>query len=518
MKNYKNIIENVVTKWCSYAESRMEAPRVNEIQSYIRSKLGTMEPVVSVYGAYNAGKSTLLNALTGEELCATGDVPETHKVEKIKWGDWTIYDTPGIDAPIQHQEITEEHLRKSECILFVISTNGDFESKLIYEKLGSLVKRGKPVLLIFNDKSGILNKAFVSEGEIYEKIQGNIDKIWIEMELEKFNKPEKILVNAQSALKAKLSAVSGKPKPLLLQQSRVPMLERKLEEFIRETGEQDIVNAIIDYMQLPFDELTKILSEKLETKSMQKIQSGRIFLDNSKRKILVELEKFVRKHLKELCDSLSSMSVEDFNRATSFINQFLEGLSEELAQELQKRLENVSKDFEVDYYGPIIELNENNFVASIRDSSIFSSLIDEINTKIDLIPREAKIAVLTGAIANIGSKIKVAGNILNKYAGSLATLILSAFDIFMDYRQEKKLNAKIIAQHEAIENSIRRIKDDTLMEYVNIIRKQVDEFIALLNNELSLMESAMHSEQSQINMALEDTRMLRNQLEELRFN
>jgi len=39
-------------------------------------------PVAMVYGFYNAGKSTLINALLGDERAPTGDVPTTAEAKE----------------------------------------------------------------------------------------------------------------------------------------------------------------------------------------------------------------------------------------------------------------------------------------------------------------------------------------------------------------------------------------------------------------------------------------------------
>ncbi len=130
-----------------------------------------------VYGTYNAGKSTLLNALFGQdEMAKTGDAPETFKVTEYKYNGYTLYDTPGINAPIEHELITEEHLKKSELILFVLSNDGSFEERFVYEKIANVVKMGKPILIVVNNKKGT-KKNSKEELEELKKINENLRTI-----------------------------------------------------------------------------------------------------------------------------------------------------------------------------------------------------------------------------------------------------------------------------------------------------------------------------------------------------
>ena len=52
---------------------------------------------IMVYGVYNAGKSTLINALIGQNIAPAGDIPLTDRVDEYRWGQYAILDTPGVD-------------------------------------------------------------------------------------------------------------------------------------------------------------------------------------------------------------------------------------------------------------------------------------------------------------------------------------------------------------------------------------------------------------------------------------
>lgn len=101
--------------------------------------------VFVVSGEVNVGKSTLLNALFGEDFCNTGVVPTTEKIHYFKYGpklkkvsvsdtleevhvpteflkDFHVVDTPGTNSvESQHQEITERFMPSADMVLFVFS-------------------------------------------------------------------------------------------------------------------------------------------------------------------------------------------------------------------------------------------------------------------------------------------------------------------------------------------------------------------------------------------------------------
>ncbi|WP_404471049.1 50S ribosome-binding GTPase [Vreelandella venusta] len=67
--------------------------------------LGSSEqPKVAVFGKYNHGKSTLLNALIGQEIFKVADKRETLSVSEFIHDDVTWIDTPGLDADVSGED------------------------------------------------------------------------------------------------------------------------------------------------------------------------------------------------------------------------------------------------------------------------------------------------------------------------------------------------------------------------------------------------------------------------------
>lgn len=101
--------------------------------------------LVVVVGEFNAGKSSVLNALFGEVLMEEGPVPTTDKITILRHGDaaqthrkgdfvserrhpaellrgLTLVDTPGTNSIVrEHQAITEDFIPRADLVLFVTS-------------------------------------------------------------------------------------------------------------------------------------------------------------------------------------------------------------------------------------------------------------------------------------------------------------------------------------------------------------------------------------------------------------
>ncbi len=126
-----------------------------------RKKTGI--PLVSIVGYTNAGKSTLLNALSGadvlieDKLFATLD-PTTRKVELPGGSEVLFTDTVGFIRKLPHHLIkafrsTLEETQHADILLHVVdSTAQNIEANMetVYETLANLKALGKPIITLYN--------------------------------------------------------------------------------------------------------------------------------------------------------------------------------------------------------------------------------------------------------------------------------------------------------------------------------------------------------------------------------
>ncbi|MEI2264856.1 GTPase domain-containing protein [Erwinia sp. CGal63] len=83
---------------------------------------GQSKPRLVVYGTYNAGKSSLLNALTGHyetDFFRVNDIPET-RAETAWEGEHFIYiDTPGLDVDLWDDRVARHGIASADLVLLV---------------------------------------------------------------------------------------------------------------------------------------------------------------------------------------------------------------------------------------------------------------------------------------------------------------------------------------------------------------------------------------------------------------
>ncbi|MGC2855916.1 GTPase [Novispirillum sp. DQ9] len=214
------------------------ASDLDALRRFMDERATSAKPVVMVYGVYNAGKSTLLNALIGEERAKVAARPETDKVTPYEWDGFTIYDTPGIDAPMEHERISREHLEKCDVILFVLSSDGTFDEKETYDEICTIIKGGKPVQVILNNR-GNLTDADEACWIIRDKIVSNLQIAAAAVDIADVERKVQVrLVNAKTALKGRLLS-----DPDFIEASGLPLLIEDLRSFLHKADVFDVVRT-----------------------------------------------------------------------------------------------------------------------------------------------------------------------------------------------------------------------------------------------------------------------------------
>jgi small GTP-binding protein len=132
--------------------------------------------MVVIVGEFNAGKSTFVNALLGDELLPMGITPTTEAIEIIRYGDkkstkpnlqegeavrnWThpntgspgvvIVDTPGTGSVFaKHEKIAKDFLSRSDLVLFLISAKKAFaQTERMYMEMAR--DYGKKIIIVIN--------------------------------------------------------------------------------------------------------------------------------------------------------------------------------------------------------------------------------------------------------------------------------------------------------------------------------------------------------------------------------
>ena len=214
----------------------------------LADRSGAATPRIMVFGTYNAGKSTLINALVGAEVASVADHPETDSITSYPWRGFLLDDTPGIDAPIEHEQVTRKHLDTSDAVLFVLATDGTLEEQRSFDEIIGLVRAGKPIRVILNNKSG-LPPGSPDFLDLRDRLAENLRRTATVNGIADIGTRAPIrLVNAASGLRARREG-----KPTLLANSGLLELEADIAELCETTGKAQMARTVCRRMAKQMD-------------------------------------------------------------------------------------------------------------------------------------------------------------------------------------------------------------------------------------------------------------------------
>lgn len=196
------------------------------VETAFEDKKGSPDAKIMVYGVYNAGKSTLINALLRREAAATGDIPLTDRVSTYAWGSYEILDTPGVDAPIEHEKVTREQMVTADAIVFVVDPLGTVEEEKTLDVLLEMVRERRQIYLVFNEKKPVDAETFV---HLKDQLRARLQALAAGQGLSDVLKDIPIAkVNARRALQGWL-----RQQPPLVEASGFPAFEQQLVTFLQ---------------------------------------------------------------------------------------------------------------------------------------------------------------------------------------------------------------------------------------------------------------------------------------------
>ena len=175
--------------------------------------------LVVVVGEFNAGKSTFINALLGDELLPMGITPTTDAIELIRWSprrqaeftwreqgvvrEWlhpntggpgvVIVDTPGTGSVFRkHEQIAKSFLSRSDLVIFLLSAKRALaETERLYLELAK--DYGKKIVVVIN-QADLLQRH--EQKEVLAFVRQQLHEL---LDL----RPEIFMVSAKQALKEK---------------------------------------------------------------------------------------------------------------------------------------------------------------------------------------------------------------------------------------------------------------------------------------------------------------------------
>lgn len=139
------------------------------------------QPHIVCAGIYNAGKSTLLNALLDTDQFPTGSIPTTTKVAQAEFEGAVYVDTPGLNAMEADDKTAAEAYEAADIYLFVSSAENGGLTKQEAEWLCTLKARHADSALLKDKLVYVLSQCERVEPEtletVCEKARSDLQKV-----------------------------------------------------------------------------------------------------------------------------------------------------------------------------------------------------------------------------------------------------------------------------------------------------------------------------------------------------
>lgn len=262
--DYSRAVKDIAAKYTGIVNtsgvfSGKEAARISQsITAEVMPLLNFEKPKVLVYGIYNSGKSTIVNAICGREVAEVANRPTTYRVDKYDAGRYILIDSPGIDAPIEHEEIADKEINSCHMIMFVMSSKGGYEQKKNYEKMFELIQKGLPFVIVINERpvpAEEMQQHMIEINSMKRKVIENLIQVSGRPDIE--SKYDVIVVNAKTALKGILEN-----KQKLLENSRISRLTDWIAENLERKGVMKTLLAPLSALERQIGEGEKLLTAK----------------------------------------------------------------------------------------------------------------------------------------------------------------------------------------------------------------------------------------------------------------
>lgn len=484
------------------------------IQKQFDDKKNNLDITVMMYGVYNAGKSTLINALLGQEKAEMNDVPTTSVIQEYKWKNFIIYDTPGIDAPKDHEAITKEHLLSVDGVVFVVNPSGAIEEMDTLVKLVDLLAAHKRVFLVLNEKHEQSTENFLY---LKNSVRERIQSIASQRGLHDILKDIPILrINAKRALSGHL-----RQEPAFLAASGYIEFEAELNKFLLSISDQDVIKRLSSALQhFLLDcqmDIQSVNNDELLTHYQNLVQKIEIQYFESKRRLMNS----IIQNQQNIYQKSKAAMLRDPNQSESVINSVYEQSTQQMTEMIAEEAKYLSLCFqneiaEIEHLvlqsqvqraalNPVIELEDNatdNLEASDKSLDLDAVTLSYQSAakmiKPDHIIKGLQVVKdwVPSLMTGIGAKTmeKWAQTVVGKwipYVGTTLTVLTSLRDLFSDDKGDKLMMQQAEQQnqarerfHQQVEDSAHDFADQFAQKITSYIQENFDPWVKNLTDKI----------------------------------
>ena len=222
----------------------------------LAGELGQTLPRYAVIGILKAGKSTLLNCLTGSDTFATGVVRCTAQEQSLEVNERIWVDTPGLDHSGSDDEIARRAIARADVILFVHNPKQGELDAVELKALRALVRNWTDSCDLVQRFVMVLTHGEECEPDQIDEVKGRIDHQIAPLI------PTEVtfhVVKSRSYIKG-----MAENKPLLVNNSGIPKLNGILDQLGRQAAANKQM-VIRSRLKNQIIQVRRHVEERLET-------------------------------------------------------------------------------------------------------------------------------------------------------------------------------------------------------------------------------------------------------------
>ena len=446
------------------------------IDEKVKGLLNFEKPKIMVAGIYSAGKSTIINTLCREMIAEVSARPQTDKITEYNYKDCILVDSPGVDAPIEHEEITDEYVSKCHILIFVIST-GMFESNKNYSKMYEWIRTGNPFIIVVNDKVGYQDFNCDELQELKGKVLSNLRQFSGDSKIG--DKYDIIVVNAKRAEKGIF-----KNKPKLYELSNMGCLEDRISTIMKQKNVLKLIVAPVNNLIAILDDFENFEASKIIAGFDEDMESKIYRLQSRRNSIADEVRLNIRTIIESREDMLINAAINGKDNSAAVM--------EDIKYEMQQLYQNKISDLMLfaKKLFKNIELNVNEELTEVDGNlSISVSVIPSDNSQPSVLclddseeSSDGGLVGLAGATAAAATLPKIAGITQGMPYIILIPVVMKVLDHLLGGSNDNSEEYKRLMR-EAEENNRRALERvDEQLRVRQEIRMQVQEGCSKLVN------------------------------------
>jgi predicted GTPase len=387
----------------------IEDERLTLVLDEFKNKLTDLQKKIkleiALIGQYNAGKSSIISALTGNKSIKIGQNITTDIPKEYPFGNLFLVDTPGIYAGRpDHDKVSLEYMDKADLLVYVITSQG-FSTITAdnFKKIAFLENRIDKIMLVINkssqgDKETSLNN-WISDALIVTEPKTE-DDLYLSV------------IDAQDYMEA-LKIVDEKDREDLIDYSNFKRFIGNLNDFILSKG---ILGRLITPLNLIETYLNKIINHLTagndDTKNL-------LELLNRKRFRIIESNKNITDIVNGHIDSVVYEVKKEGNKIANLIekdgdNDVLKSESKNSIDHIKNLTDNVNKKIEHSIESEFSQLQ--NELDILMQSELAQALINQESIKVNF---NTDIEINGIDKTKVDSGIDILNNI-SRFAGGFA--------------------------------------------------------------------------------------------------